>query len=125
MHWNEITAIRPSKFGFGVVTHPKYGDRAWFAPAIKDESRIPVDGAVVVARTRDGGRSFAVLRDGLPQENTHDLVYRHALAIDVGGSTLAMGSTTGHLWASSDEGERWTLAAGNLPPIYCVRFADA
>jgi len=35
-------------------------DTAWFVPAIKDVRRIPVDGKVVVARTRDGGRSFEV-----------------------------------------------------------------
>ena len=30
-------------------------DTAWFIPAIKDERRIPVDGKVVVARTRELG----------------------------------------------------------------------
>ena len=62
--WREVTAIRPSKFGFAVCAHPSDPDTAWFVPAVKDERRIPVDGKVVVARTRDGGRSFEVLRRG-------------------------------------------------------------
>ncbi len=121
--WHEITAIRPSKFGFPVAVHPNNPDRAWFVPAVKDECRIPVDGAVVVARTSDGGQSFELLREGLPQRHAYDLVLRHALAIDTAGAWLACGSTSGHLWLSGDQGDRWRLAAGHLPPIYGLRFA--
>jgi 5-formyltetrahydrofolate cyclo-ligase len=92
-------------------------------PAIKDELRIPVDGAVVVARTRDGGRSFTVSRDGLPQQNAYDLVYRHGLAVDETGERLAMGSTTGNLWLSENAGDNWKQVDANLPPIACVYFA--
>jgi hypothetical protein len=34
-----------------------------------------------------------------------------------------MGSTTGHLWLSDDQGDSWQALAGNLPPIYALRFA--
>ena len=54
-------------------------------PAVKDERRIPVDAKVVVARTRDGGESFEVLRRGLPQRHAYDLVWRHALDVDATG----------------------------------------
>ena len=120
--WEDVTAIRPSKFGFAVAVHPREPDTAWFAPAVKDECRIPVDGAMVVARTRDGGKSFETMREGLPQRDAYDLVYRHSLEVDATGERLAMGSTTGHLWISEDAGARWTLVGGNLPPIACVRF---
>jgi hypothetical protein len=33
-----------------------------------------------------------------------------------------MGSTTGHLFVTENAGDSWTLAAGHLPPINCVRF---
>ena len=121
--WWEITAIAPSKFGFAVAVHPEDPDTAWFVPGVKDECRVPVDGALAVARTRDGGKSFDVLRNGLPQENAYDLIYRHGLAVDATGRCLAMGSTTGHLWLSDDGGDAWSLVGGNLPPIACVRFA--
>jgi len=121
--WREITAIRPTKFGFAVAVHPADPDRAWFVPAVKDECRIPAEGAVVVARTTDGGSSFIQLRDGLPQRHAYDLVLRHALDIDGSGDWLAFGSTSGHLWLSGDQGERWQLTAGHLPPIYALRFA--
>ncbi len=120
--WQEVTTIRPAKFGFAVAVHPRDPDTAWFVPGVKDECRVPVDGRLVVARTRDGARSFDVLTEGLPQSHAYDLVHRHALAVDDSGARLAMGSTTGHLWLSENGGDAWTLAAGHLPPISCVRF---
>jgi hypothetical protein len=121
--WREVTAIRPSKFGFAVAAHPTDPDIAWFVPAIKDERRIPVDGKVVVARTRDGGRSFEVLTRGLPQHHAYDLVWRHGLAVDESGEQLAFGSTSGGLWISEDGGDSWTMPEARLPPVAVVRFA--
>jgi len=121
--WREVTAARPSKFGFAVAVHPDDPHTAWLAPAVKDECRVPVDGRVVVARTRDGGESFDVLGAGLPQEQAYDLVYRHGLDVDETGRRLALGSTTGGLWISEDGGERWTAVGARLPPIYQVLFS--
>ena len=121
--WTEVTTVRPSTFGFAVAVHPYDPDTAWTVPATKDECRIPVDGQVVVARTRDGGATFDVLRDGLPQRDAYDLTFRHALDVDETGDRLAFGSTTGCLWTTEDGGDRWQAISTNLPPVYCVRFA--
>jgi hypothetical protein len=67
--WQECENVKPSAFGFAVVAHPHDPLTAWFVPGIKDEKRIPMDGKLVVTRTRDGGKSFEILRDGLPQEH--------------------------------------------------------
>ena len=122
-NWHELTAIRPSKFGFAVAAHPRDPQTAWFVPAVKDERRIAVDAKVVVARTRDGGESFEVLSRGLPQRHAYDLVWRHALSVDDTGERLAFGSTTGGLWISADAGESWTALDARLPPVAAVRFA--
>lgn len=121
--FREITGVEPSVFGFGVVVHPRDPDTAWFVPEIKDEKRIPVGGRLVVTRTRDGGRSFETLGTGLPQEHAYDVVYRHALAIDATGTRLAFGSTTGGLWVSEDQGDRWRMVSHTLPPVYALSFA--
>lgn len=113
---------RPSSFGFGVVVHPHDPDTAWFVPGIKDERRYPVDGRLVVTRTRDGGETFDILSNGLPQAHAYDIVFRHALAGDETGNRLAFGSTTGNLWASDDQGESWMTVSTTLPPIHAVRF---
>jgi hypothetical protein len=120
--WQEVSAIKPSKFGFAAAVHPADPDTAWFVPAVKDECRVPVDGKLVVARTRDGGKSFGVLGRGLPQEHAYDLVYRHGLAVDASGNCLALGSTTGGLWISENQGDAWKCLSTQLPPVYAVRF---
>lgn len=121
--WREITDVAPSGFGFAVAVHPHDPNRAWFVPAIKDQFRIPVDGQLVVTRTRDGGQNFESLRTGLPQQHAYDLIYRHGLAIDSSGDRLAIGSTTGGLWISEDQGESWTALDARLPPVHAVTFA--
>lgn len=121
--WQEISDVKPSAFGFAVAVHPHDPATAWFVPAIKDEKRIPVDGRVVVTRTRDGGRTFETLSRGLPQQHAYDLVFRHALDVDPAGTTLACGSTTGSVWMSEDAGDSWHTVSANLPPVHAVRFA--
>ncbi|MCI0380452.1 MAG: hypothetical protein L0215_22940 [Gemmataceae bacterium] len=121
--WHEIKDVQPSTFGFGVAVHPKDADTAWFVPAKSDERRIPVEGKVVVTRTRDGGKSFQTLTKGLPQNHAYDLVFRHCLDVDATGNRLAFGSSTGSCWFSNDQGDSWKCLSTNLPPIYCVRFA--
>ena len=120
--WQAVDGAPLSSFGFAVAVHPQDADTAWFVPAVKDEKRVPVDAALAVNRTRDGGRSFQTLRAGLPQTHCYDLVYRHGLAVAGDGSALLMGSTTGNLWAGADGGERWQPVSAQLPPIYAVRF---
>jgi hypothetical protein len=119
----EITGVDPSVFGFAVVVHPEAPDSAWFVPGIKDQFRYPVDGKLVVTRTRDGGESFEQLGKGLPQEHAYDLVYRHGMDIDASGNSIAFGSTTGNLFVSDDQGDSWQAVSHTLPPIYCVRYS--
>jgi hypothetical protein len=116
--------IRPpgDDFGFAVAVHPRDPNTAWLVPAIKDEIRMPRDGAMYVHRTTDGGASWQALRAGLPQRDAFDLVYRHGLDVDPNGERLAMGSTTGSLWVSDDRGEAWQLVNAHLPPVYAMRF---
>ena len=111
-----------SSFGFAVAVHPREPGTVWFAPAEADQRRVPVEGAMAVNRSRDGGRSFETLRSGLPQQHAYDLIYRHGLAVTDDGRHLLMGSTTGGLWASADAGEHWHTVSQTLPPIYALRF---
>lgn len=123
--FKEIDNVAPSSFGFALAVHPKDATTAWFVPAVKDACRVPVDNQFVVNRTTDAGKTFATLRNGLPQTEAYDLVYRHGLACAADARTLALGSTTGNLWWSGDAGDSWQALSFHLPPIACVLFADA
>lgn len=110
----------PVGFGFPVAVDAQNPDVAWLVPATSDDKRYAVDGALCVARSDDGGKSWSILREGLPQEGCYDVAYRHAL--DVRGDALAFGTTTGNLYLSADRGESWRCLGNNFPPINSVRF---
>ncbi|HYF21654.1 MAG TPA: exo-alpha-sialidase, partial [Ramlibacter sp.] len=120
--WQPLDPPAPSAFGFAVAAHPNDPLRAWFVPAHSDAQRMPADGRMVVNETRDGGRSFSSVGHGLPARDAYHLVYRHALDVSADGRDLAMGSTTGGLWTSADEGATWDCVSRDLPPIAQVRF---
>lgn len=121
--WQQIhTPEGIPDFGFTVAAHAKDPNTAWFAPASADQRRVPLNGALSVSRTRDGGKTFESLRNGLPQQDCYDLIYRHGLVVADDGRNLLMASTTGNLWASENAGDDWYLISGNLPPVYAVRF---
>lgn len=121
--YREIEQAGPSTFGFAVCAHPLDDQTAWFVPGVKDECRVPVDGKLVVTRTRDGGESFETLRNGLPQSHCYDIVFRHGLDVDATGDLLAMGSSTGGLWISENGGDDWQCVSNHLPQIYVARFS--
>jgi photosystem II stability/assembly factor-like uncharacterized protein len=120
--WRKVSAPDQGvHFGFPIAVDDDDGRVAWVVPGQSDNQRTAIGGGLFVARTQDGGQSWEQLREGLPQDNAYDVVYRHALASR--GDLVAFGSTTGNLYVSEDRGTTWRCAGNNLPPIYSVRFA--
>ncbi|MEO6048432.1 MAG: sialidase family protein [Candidatus Kapaibacterium sp.] len=120
--WEEVTEEGgPANFGFAIAVDEENPDTAWVVPATSDGERMAIQGSLCVCRTRDGGKSWEALRDGLPQARSYDVVFRHAL--DISGDRLAFGSTTGNAYVSEDQGNSWSCIGNNLPPVYSVRFA--
>ncbi|MFG0317660.1 MAG: WD40/YVTN/BNR-like repeat-containing protein [Planctomycetota bacterium JB042] len=119
--WRKVS--RPdagAHFGFPIAADDDDGETAWVVPGKADMQRMTIDGGLFVARTEDGGETWTQLREGLPQADAYDVVYRHAL--DHHGDVLAFGSTTGNLYVSEDRGDTWQAVAHHLPPVYSVRF---
>jgi len=120
-NWTKVSAPDTGvHFGFPIAVDEQDGRTAFVVPGHSDMRRTTVDGSLFVGRTTDGGATWTQLREGLPQENAFDVVYRHAF--DLSGDRLAFGSTTGNLYVSDDRGESWQAVAHNLPPVYSVRF---
>jgi photosystem II stability/assembly factor-like uncharacterized protein len=118
--WTDITAGLPSEFGLAMTTHPRNADTAYVVPLVGGEFRCPPGGTLTVWRTRDAGNSWQPLTNGLPS-NAFMGVYRQALCTDgMEPAGIYLGTNTGQLYASSDEGESWALVTQNLPPIESV-----
>jgi hypothetical protein len=120
--WQNVSQPKgPVNYGFALAVDNRSPLTAWVVPAHSDEQRMAIDGALCVCRTEDGGQSWTELRQGLPQRDCFDLVYRHGL--DVSQERLAFGTTTGNLFVSDDRGDSWVCVDQHLPPIYSARFA--
>lgn len=113
----------PAYFGFAMTPDTEDENTAWVVPAISAEYRVPVNRALCVCRTEDGGKTWKDLRKGLPQENAYDIVFRHGM--DIQGDTLAFGTTAGNIYVSEDRGDSWECVAQNLAVVYSTRFIEA
>ncbi|WP_185020729.1 WD40/YVTN/BNR-like repeat-containing protein [Histidinibacterium lentulum] len=120
--WQDISAGLPSTFGFPVVAHPHDPETAWFFPMNGDiKGRHCPDGKAAVWRTRDGGRSWEDLREGLPQEHCYFTVLRQAMAGDgLDEVGIYFGTNSGSVYASRDGGARWSCLRRDLPMIRSV-----
>lgn len=120
-NWENISQPGgPAYFGFAIAVDAHSPDTAWVVPAVDAEFRLAIDRALCVCRTEDGGKTWQTLRQGLPQGDCYDIVFRHAL--DISGDRLAFGTTTGNLYLSDDRGDTWRCLGHNFPPINSVRF---
>jgi photosystem II stability/assembly factor-like uncharacterized protein len=121
-HWDSIEAGLPSTFGFPAAAHPRDPETLFLLPLNGDISgRYVPEGKAAVWRTRDGGRSWRDLREGLPQKNAFLGVLRQAMAVDpLTPAGVYFGTSSGELYASADEGESWTCLARHLPAISSV-----
>jgi photosystem II stability/assembly factor-like uncharacterized protein len=122
--WTEITDGLPTEFGFAAAAHPHDRDTFYVIPLDPGHARCMPDGKAAVWRTRDGGEKWQRLERGLPQRDAHLGVLRAAMAIDEHESPgLYFGTSTGQLFASTDEGDSWSEIASYLPPVWSVEVA--
>jgi photosystem II stability/assembly factor-like uncharacterized protein len=120
-HWHEISAGLPSDFGYALASDPSDADSVLVIPEANSQFRATVDGRIRVYRSRDGGRSWTALSDGLPQENAYVTILRDGLDSDgLQPCGFYFGTSSGHLFASTDGGDHWRLLCGFLPGILSV-----
>jgi hypothetical protein len=128
--WQRIGRKMPKRvgdIGFPMVVHPRDADTAWV---------FPMDGTTVWPRTspagrpaayvtRNAGRSWQRLDQGLPESQAWWTCKRQAMTVDAQATpALYLGTTSGELWIGRDEGARWSNIARHLPEIYAVEVAE-
>jgi len=127
--WERIGRRMPKRvgdIGFPMVVHPRDAETVWVFPMDGGSvwPRTSPEGVPSAYVTRDGGRSWKRLATGLPANQAWWTVKRQAMTADgedpVG---LYFGTTSGELWMSRDEGNRWAPIARHLPEIYAVEAA--
>ena len=124
--WTRIGKNMPKQVGdvgFPMVVHPRDDDTAWVFPMDGQTvwPRTSPDGKPSVYVTRNGGKRWQRLDTGMPGSQAWWTVKRQAMTADAQDPVgLYLGTTSGGLGMSRDEGKRWACIARNLPEIYAV-----
>lgn len=124
-NWVNVGNGLPSSFGFPAVSHPHRAGTYYIAPLNGDQvGRYMPEAATAIYKTDDYGESWRALRKGLPQEGAYFGILRQAMAADtLEPAGIYAGTSTGHLFASADEGESWSEVASYFPTISSIATA--
>jgi hypothetical protein len=127
--WTDIGASMPKRVGhvgFPIVAHPRDPDTAWVCPMDGTDvwPRVAPGGKPAVFRTRNAGRRWQRLDEGFPAAQAWWTVKRQAMTIDRGEPAgIYLGTTSGEVWGSRDEGDSWWCIARHLPAIQALEAA--
>jgi len=114
----------PSGFGFPIALDPADPDAAFVIPEEGAENRVTPNGRLGIYRTRDGGASWDLLEDGLPQQAWQS-VMREGMSFDrLDPVGIYAGVQSGSVFVSPDAGESWVEAARFLPTILSVEGCE-
>jgi hypothetical protein len=128
--WVRVGKRMPKKVGdvgFPVVAHPRDPDTVWIVPMDGGTvwPRTSVGGRPAVFVSRNAGEGWRRLDGGFPRSQAWWTVKRQAFAADARDPVgLYLGTTGGEIWASRDEGARWTCIARHLPHVFSVATAE-
>ena len=128
--WQRIGRKMPRRvgdIGFPMLVHPRDADTAWVFPMDGTTvwPRTSPEGRPAAYVTRNAGRSWQRLDQGLPESQAWWTVKRQAMTVDTQAvPALYLGTTSGELWMGRDEGARWSNIARHLPEIYAVEVAE-
>jgi photosystem II stability/assembly factor-like uncharacterized protein len=114
----------PSDFGFPIAIHPREPDTAFVVPEEGAENRVTTNGRLGVYRTRDGGQTWDEASRGLP-EQAWIAVLREGMASDsLDPVGVYVGTQSGSIFVSPDEGAEWVEAVSQLPPVLSVEVGE-
>jgi hypothetical protein len=122
--WKDIRNNLPSRFGFPVAVDANQPRRVYVAPLEGDFSRIPPDGHFAVWASDNGGGEWEKLDTGIPEVSFFTILRDGMVADQEDPCGLYFGTTTGQLFASRDQGNKWERITDGLPPILSVSVSS-
>lgn len=127
--WERIGNNMPKDVGdsgFVVGLHPRDVNTIWVFPMDSSDvwPRVSPGGKPSVFKSTDGGDSWRRCGKGWPSSGGWLTVKRQCMAVDAHDSVgVYVGTTSGEIWGSTDEGESWTCIAKHLPHVISVEVA--
>jgi photosystem II stability/assembly factor-like uncharacterized protein len=121
----------PSAFGFPLALDHTRPDAALVIPEDKVHSpdvgggnRVTTDGRLGVYRTEDGGKTWEMAANGLPEQAWVE-VLREGMASDTETPAgIYFGTKSGSVFVSPNTGDEWVEVARHLPAILSVEAGE-
>lgn len=126
--WTRIGRNMPTDvgdIGFVIGVHPRDTATAWVFPMDGTDvwPRTSPGGRPAAWITRDDGRTWQRQANGFPDRGWFT-IKRQGMAVDTANPIgLYLGTTSGEVWATTDEGASWRQIAAHLPEIYALELA--
>jgi hypothetical protein len=106
--WTDISEGLPSRFGLALAVPAAEKQTLFTLPIDFAERRYVPQGKLRVSRSRNGGKTWKLLTNGLPQKNAHVIVLREAMTSDDREPAgVYFGTSTGALFHTRDAGDSW------------------
>jgi photosystem II stability/assembly factor-like uncharacterized protein len=121
--WNRIGRSLEDDFGMGVATSAATAGEAFFAP-MHGRERLMLGGQFQVLRWSESARKFTKLvkRGAFPGSYG---VHREGMAVDRRDPAgIYLGTTTGQLFVSPDDGRSWSVVPFQFPGIHSVEVTS-
>ena len=128
--WERIGDNMPKEIGdigFPVQLHPRELDTLYVFPMDGTDvwPRTSPQGKPATYISKDGGKSWTRQDKGFPKEHGYFTVYRQAMSSDENDPLgLYIGTTSGEIWGSFDEGNSWQCLVKHLPKILSVEAIE-
>jgi hypothetical protein len=130
IRWERIGTNMPKKIGdigFPLALHPRDPAMLWVFPMDGTSvwPRTSPGGKPAAYVTRNAGKTWLRLDAGLPRSQGWFTVKRQAMTADTHDPVgVYFGTTSGEVWASRNEGAKWSCIASHLPHIYAVEATE-
>ncbi|MBI5472724.1 MAG: exo-alpha-sialidase [Ignavibacteriae bacterium] len=122
--WNDISNGLPSRFGFPLQIHPHDPDTVYVIPEEGAEFRAVTKGEMAVYQSRNRGKSWKKLSNGLPKKNAFLQIHRQAMTMDsLDEPGVYVGTSSGQIFYSRNAGKSWETLIDYLPMIYSLSAA--
>ncbi|GHO89288.1 WD40/YVTN/BNR-like repeat-containing protein [Dictyobacter formicarum] len=119
--WTSISHGLPSTFGFPLTMDINRPDTL-FTLVVDANDRYPIGNQLTVYRSQNGGEHWEACTRGLPTgAQARQKVLRHGMCTDGKDPCgIYIGTRSGNIFASPDNGDSWRLIGSGLPTIYSV-----
>ncbi len=122
--WVEIQNNLPSQFGFPIAVDANDPKRVYTSPLESDGARVSPKGRFAVWASDNSGKHWVELNKGLPKPPSYFCVLREGMTADMEDPCgLYIGTTTGQLFYSRNQGRTWSKISDSLPPIMSVSIS--